>query len=178
MNKTTVNQLIQKLHKHLEQRATETYEICQILASVRAQRLYEMLGYDTFDEFCTESQLSISTPMAHIHCRCFELLKELKYKKAESLEILSEMSVHELTKVLRGLDRKVKLSTLKRHALEYYREHSQLNFTFDADKLARVEAILAEYGLDYTEAGTRRGASEALLAALEQAAPSRRQRAA
>lgn len=164
MNKKQVNEMVQQLRSYAETGAVNTYETCQILTAFRDQKLFELLGYETFQEFVTESDIGMGYGVASKHCTFFTHANNLGYKRAEVIEVVREFGLMHALRLLRMAQKKVALSTLQRWSAEYYAEHRTMTFTLDEKQESELEAVLMEYGMEVTEAGYRSHATEALLA--------------
>lgn len=165
MNKIQVNQLATTLREHLRGVARDTFAAAQILTAFKQQRLYEIIGFDSFAEFVEDTGITASVGQAHTYV--YEHAKRLKYTKVETIEIIESFGLHQSARLLSQQDRKVALSTLQRKSVAYAREHNQVNFVLAPDELRLLEDTLAAHGMYYTETGTRMNKTEALVRLLK-----------
>ena len=165
-SKFNANKLLKQLREHGSALGGSEFELCQIFSAFKSQRLYELLGYESYGDFIDNAETNYPPYKAALAARVYEHSRRLKYKKSEMIEMLSVVGLVQTNRILRALDSKITLSSVRRRSREYYKKHAQINFVLDPDTLDRFESLLIEHGMEISESGYRCGATDALINAL------------
>ena len=136
------------------------YEMGRILHVFRADKLYEVLEYSSFVEM-VECELSYSKGTAQAYARFYARTQELKYTKAEVLNLLSDHGLTNLSKVMRGLSTKLGTRAIKTR-IEALDQH-HINFTLTTAQLEEAHVALEAMGATMSDEGRYLNSSEAFM---------------
>lgn len=158
---TDANDLLTRLVELDRQTHGAYYDMGQLLQSFKANRLWELLGYESFPAM-VEEELSFSTQTAYRYASTYRHLQRLRYSKAESLALLGEFGFTRVSEYVIHAKDKVDRETVARRMQKYVRARV-INFMLDPDDYERaVKALLAE-GAEFTEGGNLKNSSSAFM---------------
>lgn len=164
--KAHVNELVSELSTLGRNIATDQYRVCQVLAAIKEQRLFEVLDYTGFGNFIEGEEVKIGKSAAAKWANFYSYARELGYNKSECVEILEHLSVNAAYGQLALDDKKTTvMSFVRRCRKDYLSTKYQLNVSFDDKKdLERVHKLLQKHGMVIDEAtGQRTYLSESFM---------------
>ncbi len=137
------------------------YEMGQILYAFRQDRLYKIIGYDSF-ALMVEEELTFSKGTASNYAAMYNIFKRLHYNKTEALELLSEYGMTHMREVLRNEKNKIGKRAIQTRidALDT----NQINFTLTDAELAESHTALETLGAVVDDNGRYVHSSEAFIA--------------
>lgn len=119
-------------------------EICKDLKSMRDDRLYIQLGYETFEEYA-ENAVGIKQRQAYSYISTYERLGEKYFEENASLgitklELISQISSYEREDFVESIDiESVSVRELKEKVEEFKKQNEQLTFQFEELTKSREE---------------------------------------
>lgn len=175
--KQQVNALINQIRALARSTGHNCYDLAQLLYGIRESKMYQIVNYESFKDFIDNGELGVNYALASKHATLFGHAKRLDYNKTEACEIFAEFGFNKALVLLRELERKVKISTLRRQDRQLSSAQTFINFGFDSSDQVFVDKVLEEFGMGYSETGQRQGSAEALVAICKEVR-SRRRKAA
>ena len=160
MDKKYVSTLLDNLIALDQQTSRAYYEMGQLLHSFRTDKLYAIVGYESFAQL-VEEELTFSVGTATSYIAMYAHFKRLKYTKNEALGLLQEFGYSHMSKVLGDVKQKLGARAIKTR-IESLDLH-QINFTLTAAELNEVHAALAALGAKQTEQGRYMNSTSAFM---------------
>lgn len=164
--KSYVKQLVNQLYELNANQASGAYEMCQIYAAIKHQRLFTVLGYTSFTQMLSmEETITQSPSTCSKWANFYTTSKEFGYNKKEACEILQHLSVNAAYGQLCLDTKKTTVGAfVKRCRKDYLDSKYQINLSYDTqEEINIVEKALKSFGMKLDESGQRQHSSEALL---------------
>lgn len=163
--KLQVTALCKRIREISQSHAEGHYEMAQIFNAIRDNKLFELMDYETFFDFCVGEQLPVTNTTAYNYAMVFRHAKRLGYNRNEMLELFAVHPVSKIYKVMCQLDRKVARRTFAGKVSEYSADGIQFNFS--PSNHAMVTRVLKQFGMSEGNDGRRVLATEAFEAAMQ-----------
>jgi len=137
------------------------YEMGQLLFSIREGRLYELIGYKSFNEL-VEEELSFSVATAANYAKVYSDFKRLKYNKTEALIFLENFGLKNIAKILPKTNEKIGVRAMSNRVKAL--DEKQISFWMHEAEYEEVQIALEKMGAIKNETGRYMNSSDALVA--------------
>jgi hypothetical protein len=142
-NRKYAAMMLDKLVELDKQTMSAYYEMGRILAVFKNDKLFDVLGYQTWSEM-VEEELSYTATSASHYVKVYQDFRRLKYNKNEAIQLINEFGYTNMRKVLPTLKQKIGKRALK-NRVDTWPEH-QLNFTLDDQEYEETLNVMDMYG--------------------------------
>ncbi len=168
LTKKGFESFLNKIRKADETQVNAQFEIAGILSAIREHKLYETGEYNSFGAM-VKKELTFSLYTADCYCRLHNRYMKFGYNQPEFLKLMQAFEWRVVEKCLRDADKKMGMRAMQNWVNAKNQEpNRQYNFHIeDDDEALRLETLLARFGLETSEAGTRTHMTTALLALLK-----------
>jgi hypothetical protein len=136
------------------------YEMGSIISSMVHGRLFEVIGYPSMASLI-EEELTFSPTTGLKYSKMYRRFRQLKYSKAEAIELLREFGLTHMSAVLPDMKDKIGSRAI-RNRIEALDDH-QINFTLNGHDLRKVNAALKKMGGEQFDEGRWKNSSEAFM---------------
>lgn len=133
------------------------YEMGRILSAIYKDKLYDVLGYESFKHM-VEEELSYSVTTAYKYRLTYERFRELGYNKNEALQLINDFGHTNMARVLPEITHKIGKRAIKAR-LDAMTEH-YMNFKVQDVDYEWVLAVFTDFGAVYSEHGRMLNATE------------------
>lgn len=154
-------QLLDKLRQLDQESMRHFYEMGQMLHSFKVDKLYKLLGYDSFQAMI-EEEMSFGVTTAHNYANTYKHFKRLGYTAKESHELLYEFGIRRMSQILPELKDKIGVRAMRNRV-----ENSKqvISFWLDPAEHDEVMKALIAMGGEISETGySLQNSSASLLA--------------
>jgi hypothetical protein len=169
LNKSGVNKLLTNARTLSRASADTTYQLSKIMSIMHSLELHSVIGYDSFDQMIA-SEMEFSQFVGRGLCNFHNAITRLKYSKSETIRMLQHNSWRQIYSIVASRDTKITVASVIRQLKTGGHGNSefQFNFAISSDKQsAKLNSMLAHYGMVTTASGTRTHLSEAFEKMLE-----------
>ena len=164
MNKlTSATQLLDQLIALDKSVCSAQYEMGQILSAIEHGSLWDDLGYSSMKGMI-EEELSVSSNTASGWMHTYREFKRLHYTKTEALGLIGDHSYTTVSDVLPAIRQKASSRVVGKRIAD--RDWVQVNFSLTKAQKATLYEWLTWYGAEEGATGRLNGASDALMAIL------------
>ena len=136
------------------------YDMGRILHTLKEGSLYDLLGYEGMPHL-VEEELSFGYTTACKYAELYRRLRELKYNKNESMQLLHEFGLTNLMIALRHLKTKAGKRAIQ-NRIDAHPRH-QVNFILDDEQYTKFEALMDLRGAVRGKSGRRENSSEVFM---------------
>jgi hypothetical protein len=154
-------QLLDRLVELDKQVTSAYYEMGRLLSSLRRDKLYELIGYDSMAEL-VEEELSFTYSTACRYIMVYDHFQRLKYTKSEAINAINEFGLRHMTQILPKLNQKAGIRALKNRVAEI--GDTQISFWMHESEMEELRQALIKMGASELDTGRLSHSSEAVLA--------------
>jgi hypothetical protein len=158
--------MLDKLVQLDKETQTAYYEMGRILHSIRQDKLYDILGYESFAQLVKE-ELSYSLTTAIKYAATYQRFRGLKYNKNEAIQLINEFGFTHMAKILPTMKNKLSKRAVKKRVDDL--DEFQLNFSLKGDDYTTVLGVFESHGLMYSDNGRMMNSSEVFLDIIREA---------
>ena len=165
-DKAYAGQLLDRLIELDQQTQSAYYEMGQLLSAIKNNKLYELLGYNSFKEI-VEEELSFTDSTAARYANTYDHFRRLHYTKKEALDMIQMFGYTHMADILPTVNDKIGKRAI-RTRIDKLGKH-QVNFMLNDQQYDTFLQTFESLGAEYSESGRMVNSSEVFLALLKAA---------
>jgi hypothetical protein len=153
---------IDRLRELDQQTHAAYYEMGQLLSTIKHGEMHKWLGYDSFAHL-VEEELSFTSGTAHRYASTYQHFKRLGYNKTESLKLMNEFGITDMSEYLPSAKNKVGVRAIKARIDERRAKQKEITFWMTAEDHQVVLKALKKCGCTVHDSGKLNNSSIALV---------------